>query len=234
MKTHVMSRLARAAAGAIGVALVAALAFSGAASAAADTEERALAVTREDGSPIGTLFSDWTMVPGDIVTTRVVAHRTGGGVSSLLITLGDDSTDQRATPTPVQKDVVITVAGNGTTFRSTAAELLRGDVIFDLGRSSIASVPIDVTFELPFSSGNATQLQSLDLSLVVVAADTEVDPGDTGGGSTTPPSNAGSLPNLPSTGASVRDALIAAAVATCLGLLLIGGRRRRDEAVDPD
>lgn len=233
MSTRIRTRLARAAAGAIGVALVAALALAGATSASADTEERSLALTREDGSPIGTLFSDWTMVPGDVVTTTVVAHRAGGGVSSLLITLGDDANQRGAGPTSVQKDVVITVSGNGTEFRSTAAELLGGDVIFDLGRSSVASVPIDVTFELPFSSGNETQLQSIDLSLMVVAADMEVDPGGAGGGSTTPPGDAASPPNLPSTGASVRDALIVAAVATCLGLLLIGGRRRRDEQVDP-
>ncbi|MET1051388.1 MAG: hypothetical protein ABWX65_01995, partial [Mycetocola sp.] len=180
------------------------------------------------GSPIGTLFSDWTMVPGDVVHTTVVAHRTGGGESNLMITLGDgdgvDSVDAVKLvtgPKVVEQDVLITIAGNGFVRTATAAELKRADVVFDLGRSAKADVPIDVTFELAFSSGNESQLQSVDLALVVIAADMQA-PGSAGDGS------------LPSTGASVRDALIGAAVATCVGLLLIGGRKRRDDTVEHD
>ncbi|MBG6238785.1 hypothetical protein IWX78_001757 [Mycetocola sp. CAN_C7] len=223
MTAHLLRRISRLGKASVGVAVAAVIAFSGASSAAADPidsdTDRTLSLTRADGSPIGTLFSDWTMVPGDIVHTTVVAHRTGGGESSLMITLGDGDEQRTSGPTAVERDVLITVAGNGIEVTSSAADLKHTDAVFDLGRSSAASVPIDVTFELPFSSGNGTQLQSLDLGLVVIAADMEI-PASTDG--------------LASTGASVRDALIVAAVVTCLGLLLIGGRNRRVEAGEHD
>ena len=227
--------LTRVGAGLVALTAATVLTFAGATAASADTDERTLSLTRQDGSPIGTLFSDWTMVPGDVVSTTVVAHRTGGGVSTLLITLADPEAGSARASTAVENDVVITVASNGTEYSSSAAALMRGDAVFDLGRSSLASVPIDITFELPFSSGNDTQLQSLDLSLVVVA--TVIDPTVPPIGSGEEPAGPGdgvAFPNLPSTGASVRDALIAAAVVTCLGLLLLGARRRRDEEVDAD
>lgn len=215
------------------VAVLAAVAFALAAASpvSADTGERTLNLTRQDGSPIGTLFEDWTMVPGDVVSTTVVAHRAGGGASSLLITLGDDAD---ATPTPVEEDVVITVAANGVEHSASASALSRGEVVFDLGRSSAAVVPIDVTFELPFSSGNDTQRQSLALGIVVTA----VDP--TGPASTDPAGGVDgedvlavpAFPNLATTGASIRDLLIGVAVVTAMGLLLLGSRRRRDERGD--
>lgn len=229
--------------------LVCAMSLAGASGAMADTTERSLSITRLDGSPVGTLFSDWTMVPGDRVTTTVVAHRTGGGASNLLVTLGDNQSDLKTGPNPVEDDVVITVASNGKKLSSSAAALIHDDVLLDLGSSAAERVPIDVTFELPFSSGNATQQQSIDLSVVVIA--TEKAPTSDQTDPTAPPAPAepaqpappaspvpnpvpGSiLPNLPSTGASLRDILIGTAVVTCIGLLLIGKRNRRDEAVDP-
>lgn len=232
MSTRILTRIGAAV---VAIAAVVALAVAGTATASADTDERTLSLTRQDGSPIGTLFSDWTMVPGDVVNTTVVAHRTGGGESTLLITLADPGAGTVGPSTAVENDVVITVASNGTEFRSSAAALMRGDVVFDLGRSGLSSVPIDVTFELPFSSGNETQLQALDLSLVVVATDIDAPapPAGTGAGSAAHDESV-SFPNLPSTGASVRDVLIAAAVVTCVGLLLLGARRRRDEEVHAD
>ena len=217
MNARTLTRIA--AAGAVGLAFVVGLIFAGATSASADTDERNLSLTRLDGSPIGTLFTDWTMVPGDVVRTTVVAHRTGGDESSLLITLGNSSGDRGAASTAVEEDVVITIASNGSEYISSAAASMKGDVVFDLGRSSAEAVPIDVTFELPYSSGNDTQGQSIDLSLTVTAIDPSTPDGLTIPG----------FPNLPTTGASVRDLLIAAAVLTSLGLLLIGKRRRRDE-----
>ena len=233
MNSRILTRIG---AGVLAAVAAVALSLAGASVASADTADRTLSLTRVDGSPIGTLFSDWTMVPGDIVSTTVVAHRTGGGVSSLLITLGDDSAGTSRAATAVEDDVVITVASNGVEHSSSAAELMRGDTMFDLGRSSVASVPITVTFELPFSSGNATQLQSIDLSLMVVATDVDAPkpPTDVDDDAAAPAGGDTAFPNLPSTGASVRDVLIAAAVVTCLGLLLLGGRRRRDDGVDAD
>ena len=231
--------LTRVGAGLLATAAAVALTFAGASAATAETTERTLSITRADGTPVGTLFTDWTMVPGDRVSTTLVAHRTGGGESSLLITLGDNQANPDATPTAVEDDVVITVGSNGSEHSSSAAALMKGDVILDLGRSAAATVPIDVTFELPFTSGNATQLQSIDLSLVVIAADDQSPTPGTPPDDTTPtptpapnPSADGpNLPALPSTGASVRDILIAAALATSLGLLLLGRRKRHDEPI---
>ncbi|GHD45016.1 hypothetical protein D9V29_02585 [Mycetocola manganoxydans] len=243
-----MTIFTRIGAGLLASAAALALTLGGASVATADTGERSLSITRTDGSPVGTLFTDWTMVPGDKVSTTVLAHRTGGGESSLMITLGNNRSDREATPTPVEEDVVITVASNGIELASSAAALMHGDVMLDLGRSAAATVPIDVTFELPFASSNATQQQSIDLALLVVAADipTSTDPADPTTpappadptpaptpGTEIPAADGAAPPALPSTGASVRDILIAAAVVTCIGLLLIGKRNRRDEAVDP-
>ncbi len=238
--------LSRIATCSVALAAVTGLSLAGASAAWADIDERSLSLTRQDGSPIGTLFTDWTMVPGDNVSTTVIAHREGGGSSTLLVTLGGGSPGD-STSTLVEEEVVITIVANGTEYVSSAADLMRGDMVVDLGRSSLTHVPIDVSFELPFDSANESQSHSLDLSLVVVATDTEgpeTGPGSApeagpgaGPGSGIPSANGSILPNfpnLPSTGASIRDALIAAAVATCLGLLLIGRRRRRDEAVEPE
>ena len=247
MTSRTLRRLSHIALASIGLVVAAGIALSGATVATADTADRTLSLTREDGSPIGTLFTDWTMVPGDIVHTTVVAHRTGGGESSLMITLGDAVDGGKAAPRAVERDVLITVAANGLERTSSAADLMHADVIFDLGRSSAASVPIDVTFELPFSSGNDSQLQSLDLTLVVMAADLldTTNPegphgtdgeseSENGGGSQANPGDGSMFPGLPSTGASVTDALLVAVVATCVGLLLIGGRKRRADEVEHD
>ena len=215
------------------------LAITAAPLAHAEHEDRALHVTRIDGSPVGTLFSDWVMVPGDKVSTTVVAHRTGPGESSLLITLGNESTGH-LTPTAVEDDVLISIRTNGIELTSTASALKTGATIFDLGRSAAPSVPIEVTFELPFSSGNDTQQQSLDLSLVVTAADIPVStPGPTPGKTpqtqtqTQPTNNdtlASVLPFLPNTGTAARELLILAAVVTTIGLLFLGGKRKSCES----
>lgn len=216
--------LARIAAALIAIATVSILGLAAATPAAyAEHEDRALHLTRMDGSPVGTLFSDWIMVPGDKVSTTVIAHRTGQGESSLLITLGTWSDAAHTTPTAVEEDVLISIRANGSELTSTASALMTGAAVFDLGRSAASSVPIEVTFELPFSSGNATQQQSLDLSLVVTAADlpesTPTQPG-------TDDSLASLIPSLPSTGTSARDLLIVAAAATTTGLLFLGGKRK--------
>ncbi|MFU8946714.1 LPXTG cell wall anchor domain-containing protein [Mycetocola zhadangensis] len=140
----------------------------------AEHDDRALHITRVDGSPVGTLFTDWVMVPGDTIKATVVAHRTGHGASSLLITLGDRSNQHHARPTPVEQDIIVTAEANGVQIRASAAALMLGDASLDLGRSSDPIVPIDVSFELPFSSANATQLQMFNLSVVVTAADIPV------------------------------------------------------------
>lgn len=268
--------LARGAAALVATAGIATLVFVGSTGAHAEHESRALHITRVDGSPVGTLFTDWVMVPGDKVSTTVLARRTGHGASSLLITLGDlDSNRDPASRTAVEEDVVITATANGRQLQSSAAALMKGDVALDLGRSEDRLVPIDVTFELPFSSDNPTQQQNLNLSLVVTAADIPVpapspttpttpspepttpadpadpaDPGDPAdpAGPTNPavtvspetPFTAAQpggletvLPFLPGTGASVRDVLIASAVLTTLGLLLLGGRRKTHETRKP-
>ncbi|MCP2031445.1 hypothetical protein L1277_001536 [Okibacterium sp. HSC-33S16] len=190
--------------------------------ASAEHRERTLHMTRVDGAPIGALFDDWVMVPGDKASTTVVANRTGGGVSSLAITLGNGNTRAAsAAALPIEENLLITAEVNGLVFRSSAASLMQGDAVFDLGRSTDPAVPIDVTFELPFESGNNTQQQPFDLSLVVTAADVPTS-ADSRIRETT-------LPLLPGTGASVRDILIAAGALTMSGLLLLGGRQKRRE-----
>jgi hypothetical protein len=154
-----MSRRTRTRIGAAVLTLVAAvsLVFVSAGAANASHEERSLQLTRVDGSPVGTLFTDWVMVPGDKVSTTLLAHRTGAGESSLLITLGDSDHGTKRPATPVEEDVIITAEANGLEIHSSAATLMRSDAALDLGRSSDPVVPITVTFELPFSSSNATQ-----------------------------------------------------------------------------
>jgi LPXTG-motif cell wall-anchored protein len=225
-----------------------ALVFVGTSAAHAEHEDRKLHLTRVDGSPIGTLFDDWLMVPGDKVSTTVLAHRTGDGESSLLITLNDSEDGERRPASAVEKDVTITAEANGHEIRASAAELMKTDGMLDLGRSADPVVPIDITFELPFSSTNATQLQSMHLAVVVVAADMPVstpEPTEPTEPTTQPSTPAAPdatasvggldtvLPFLPNTGASVREILIGAAVLTTLGLILLGGRRKRHESVNP-
>lgn len=221
MRTHALIRT--------GVTLVAAFAAAivmvGAPTMAhAAPDDRELRITRVDGSPVGTLFTDWVMVPGDKVSTTVVAHRMGGGESSLLLTLGDLSGVRGGRVTPIDEDVLISAKARGVEVQSSAAALMRGDATLDLGRSADPVVPIDVTFELPFSSSNATQQQVFNLSLVVTAADIPVSvPGTTPTSPPTPaaPAVAGTpaagakpgglqtvLPFLPSTGASVRESTL--------------------------
>jgi hypothetical protein len=153
-----MSRRTRTRIGAAVLTLVAAmsLVFVSAGAANASHEERSLQLTRVDGSPVGTLFTDWVMVPGDKVSTTLLAHRTGAGESSLLITLGDSDHGTKRPATPVEEDVIITAEANGLEIHSSAATLMKSDAALDLGRSSEPVVPITVTFELPFSSSNAT------------------------------------------------------------------------------
>ena len=172
MRRTMLARGTAALAATVGIA---ALVFVSSTGAHAEHESRALHITRVDGSPVGTLFTDWVMVPGDKVSTTVLARRTGHGASSLLITLGDlDNHRDSPARTAVEEDVVITATANGRQLQSSAAALMKGDIALDLGRSEDPVVPIDVTFELPFSSDNATQQQNLNLSLVVTAADIPV------------------------------------------------------------
>lgn len=215
--------LTRIAAALLATAVVTILGLAATAPAAyAEHEDRALHLTRIDGSPVGTLFTDWVMVPGDKVTTTVVARRTGQGESSLLISLADSEGSAHTAPTAVEEDVLISIRTNGIELTSTASALKTGGAVFDLGRSAASSVPIDVTFELPFSSENATQRQTLGLSLVVTAADLPTSSPDD--------DLATGIPFLPNTGSSARDVLVVAALATTLGLLFLGGRRKNHEA----
>ena len=257
MRRTILARGVAALVASVGVATVL---FVGSTGAHAEHENRALHITRVDGSPVGTLFTDWVMVPGDKVSTTVLARRTGHGASSLLITLGDlDDNRDKKSRTAVEEDVVITATANGRKLQSSAADLMKGDVALDLGRSEDPVVPIDVTFELPFSSDNATQQQKLNLSLVVTAADIPVPtPGPTDPASPANPSTPAHphspsvptgetlpvtatqphgletvLPFLPDTGASVREVLIGAAVLTTFGLLLLGGRRKAHQMRKP-
>ncbi|GGE92660.1 hypothetical protein [Mycetocola zhadangensis] len=232
--------------GRIGAALAVAtvattLAFAGATAAHAEPEERTLHLTRVDGSPVGNLFTDLVIVPGDTLRTTVVAHRTGPGESSLLITLANPADDSDALPTPIEDDVVITASVNGLELKSSAAALMRGDAVLDLGRSSAANVPIDISLELPFASSNATQEQELDLSVVLTAADLPTSgpdantptPVQSPATSANPGGLATILPFLPGTGASVREILIVAALITTFGLILLGGKRKSHQSGNP-
>lgn len=227
MTGQLRSIVIRVAAALVATAVVTMFGLALAPAAHAEHDERALHITRVDGSPVGTLFTDWTMVPGDKVSTTVVAHRTGEGGSSLFITLGDTSDTRRTTPTAVEEDVLISIRTNGIELTSTASALMTGGAVFDLGRSAAPSIPIDITFELPFSSENATQLQELGLSLVVTAADLPTSTPESPSGENGLSSD---IPFLPNTGSSARDLLIIAAIATTLGLLFLGGRRKSPES----
>ncbi|WP_162925007.1 hypothetical protein [Mycetocola zhujimingii] len=235
---------ARVVAGLVVVAMATLFALSEAAPGYAENEDRTIHLSRLDGGTVDPLFDDWVMVPGDKVSTTVIAHRSGQDDSTLFITLAALSGGIVLPPTAVEEDVLISIHTIGADFTATASELMTGGAVFDLGRSAPTDVPIEVTLELPFSSSNSTMLQTLDLSLIVRAADilqatpdesAVTTPAPTAGAAAeTQPAVGGSIadgsttdvPFLSTTGASPRNLLIVAIVASTIGLLFLGGRRK--------